>query len=97
MATHCDVCEKFLVSTVANPTVALSSGTYHYDCYRGLAGLAEAEALKKREAADEKAAREVARQMEIREARSARMKLRWAAKRENELGELREAEGADEA
>lgn len=51
----CALCDKPLVSTVANPTLALSSGSYHDKCYD--AEKARAEKARETAAEDQEAAR----------------------------------------
>jgi len=81
MATHCTRCGRFLEATVKNPVIALSTGTYDYDCYKLLQDDREKEIEAERAAAEEKAAEVAARRFAASIARSERMKARWAAKK----------------
>ena len=84
MAMHCSTCGHFLESTVKNPTVALSNGTFHYNCYSKNSKEREAKALAEAEAEAESRmeaeAKKLAKKLESRNARSAMMKARWAMK-----------------
>ena len=81
MATHCTRCGRFLEATVKNPVIALSTGTYDYDCYKLLQVDREEAVAKEREVEEEKAAEVAARRFAASIARSERMKARWAAKK----------------
>jgi hypothetical protein len=81
LATHCAHCNRLLASTVSNPTIALSSGTYHDACYQVLGKVREEEQQRRAEARMEQEAKRLAKKLDARHARSERMKARWAAKR----------------
>ena len=76
--THCTFCGSPLVSTVANPTIALSSGTYHGRCYEKVRDQSGQEAEKKRLAAEavaeEKESARAARAIALRAERGERMR-----------------------
>ena len=81
MATECARCGKLLVSTVENPTIALTCGWFHDRCYNLLQADREEEAHARAEAAAEEEAKRNARRIEIQAQRSQRMRERWAKKR----------------
>lgn len=81
MATHCTHCDRLLESTVKNPTIALSSGTYHDCCYQLLGKVREEEQQRAADERMEKEAKRLAKKLDARHARSALMKARWAARK----------------
>lgn len=81
MATHCTHCERLLESSVKNPTIALSIGTFHYRCYQRLGKEREAAAEREADARMEAEAKKLAKKLDARHARSERMKARWAARK----------------